>query len=128
MNPNETSSITALSKQLAKSNRVIVVKSLSEIVSTIKKDSASDISLNEPCNEIFYNHHKDNNSEIYFMINLSDKPVEREISFRAAGKTEKWDLLSGEIQTVHGITAKNKTIIPTKLKPFESVIYVFNRN
>ncbi len=125
MNPTETSSITSISKQLAKSNRVIVVKSLSEIVSAIKKDSPSDINLNEPCNEIFYNHHKYNSSEIYFIINLSDKPVEREISFRAVGKTEKLDPLSGDIQSIKGETAKNKTIIPIKLNPFESVIYVF---
>ena len=127
MNPTETSSFVGISMQLIKSGRVRVVHSISEIASTIKKLTTADLSLNEPYNEIFYNHHADDNSEIYFLINLSDKPVEREISFRAVGKTEKWDPLSGEIQSIKGKTTKNKTIIYTKLKPLESVIYVFNR-
>jgi len=128
MNPTETSSIASISKQLVKSGRVQMVNSLSEIVSIIKKLSKADLSLNLPYDELFYNHHTDDNSEIYFLINLSDKPVEREISFRAVGKTEKWDPLSGKIQSVKGKTTKNETIIQTKLKPLESVIYVFSRN
>jgi len=83
--------------------------------------------VNDPILPGKSNHRADDNSEIYFLINLSDKPVEREISFRAVGKTEKWDSQSGEIQSIKGKTTKNKTIIPTKLKPLESVIYVFIR-
>ena len=127
MNPTETSSIAVINKQLSKSGHVLVVKSLSEIVSSIKKHNATDISLNEPSNELFYNHRTDDNNDIYFLINLSDRPVEREISFRAVGKIEKWDPLSGEIKPVNGKPIKNKIIITSKLDPLESVIYVFTR-
>jgi len=128
LNPTETNSVVRISQQLSKSSRVQIVKNLTEIATSVKKQSLPDIKLNEPFNELFYNHRSDGKSDIYFLINLSDKPVEREVSFRAMGNIEKWNPLSGEIIRVKGKSIKNITTITTSLKPMEGVIYVFEGN
>jgi hypothetical protein len=128
MNPTETNSVVSISQQLSNSSRVQVVKNLNEIGTSVKRQGLPDIKLNEPFNELFYNHRCDGKSDIYFLINLSDKPVEREVSFRAMGNIEKWNPATGEIQLIKGKMAKNITTISTSLKPLEGVIYIFKQN
>jgi hypothetical protein len=128
MNPSETSSIVNITNQLSKSGGVQVLKKLVEIAPAVKNDSCPDISLSLNCDEMFYNHRSDGKSDIYFLINLSDKPVERDISFRAIGKIQKWNPVTGQIQMIKGRKRKNITTVYTSLKPLEGVIYVFERN
>ena len=128
MNPSETSSIVNITNQLSKSGGVQVLKNLAEIAPALKNQGLPDVSLSLNCDEMFYNHRSDGKSDIYFLINLSEKPVERGVSFRATGKIEKWNPVTGQIQMIKGRKGKNITTVYTSLKPLEGVFYVFERN
>jgi hypothetical protein len=128
MSPAESNSVVGISNQMAKSNRVQIVKSPTEIAAAIKRIKTPDLSLDIPCSELFYNHRTDGKEDIYFLINLSDRTIEREIAFHVMGNIEEWNPLTGEIAPGKVNSKNNKTSITTTLKPLESTIYVFEKD
>ncbi len=98
------------------------------IVPAVKAAVGSDVSLDSPCRELFYNHRGTDLTDIYYLINLSDQPIDREITFRSNGKTESWDPLTGSVKQVSGtIQHDKKTSLKIHLEGFEATIIVFTR-
>ncbi len=71
-------------------------------------------------------HRRDGESDIYFLVNSSDKPIETTIRFNVSGReVELWDPLSGQIrQSGYTMTGKS-TIVPLRLTERQSVFVVF---
>ncbi len=128
LTPDETRRVISLSDKLKKSGNVDVVTMMTDITPAVKTAVGSDVSLDSPCRELFYNHRGSDLTDIYYLINLSDQPVDREITFRSAGKTESWDPLTGSLKQLSGtIQHDKKTSLKIHLEGFEATIILFTR-
>jgi hypothetical protein len=127
LNTHETKNIRQLSAELKKSNHVKIVARITEVQQAVRTFVKADLTLDKPLRELFYNHRSDDHTDIYFLINLSDQPVTRNITFNAVGRTEKWDPLTGMIHPVSGNQAGHGTTLPMHLDPFQSILIVFKR-
>jgi hypothetical protein len=128
LTPEETNRVISLSDKLKKSGNMNAVTMMSAITPAVKTAVGLDVSLDSPCRELFYNHRGSDLTDIYYLINLSDQPIDREITFRAVGKTESWDPLTGSVKQVSGtIQHDKKTSLKIHLEGFEATIISFTR-
>lgn len=128
MTPGETSRVTGLSDKLRKSGNVKLVTAMPAIMPAVKTAVGSDVSLDSPCRELFYNHRASENTDIYYLINLSDQPVDREVTFRSTGKTESWDPMTGSVKQVPGtVQHDKKSTLKIHLEGLEATIILFTR-
>jgi hypothetical protein len=128
LTPGETSRVISLSDKLKKSGSVNLVTMIPAILPAVKTAVGSDISLDTPCRELFYNHRGSDLTDIYYLINLSDQPVDREITFSSNGKAELWDPVTGVITQMTGTMQKNKkTSLKIHLEGFGATIILFKR-
>lgn len=79
--------------------------------------------------EVMYIHRKIEDSDVYFVFNQQNRPLEREFLFRISGKSpEIWDPATGVVSTTAVYSQEGtQTRIPVSLKPFESKIFVFKK-
>jgi hypothetical protein len=77
---------------------------------------------------LLFIHKKVDGTDVYFVMNQQNYGVCREMSFRITGKTpEIWDPEYGSIIKPSVYTAdENYTTLPVNLKPYESLLFVFN--
>jgi hypothetical protein len=128
LTPEETNRVISLSDKLKKAPNVNATAMIPGIVPEVKGAVGSDVSLDSPCRELFYNHRGTDLTDIYYLINLSDQPIDREITFRSNGKTESWDPLTGSVKQVSGtLQHDKKTSLKIHLEGFGATIIVFTR-
>jgi len=82
---------------------------------------------------VYYNHHVKDNKDIYFIHNSDEvenyNGYDVEFYFKSKGKPYFYDPENGEIEEVYFYSCKkNKTVIPYRIKPLESIFVVFNKN
>jgi len=88
-----------------------------------------DVLLGNP--GILYTHRKTvDGCEIYFLTNQTEKVVEFTPAFRVKNKQpELWNPISGSSRTLPEFyLSNNRTIVPIKLEPLESIFIVFKQN
>ncbi len=102
LTPEETRRVISITDKLKKSPGVNAVTTMPAIIPAVKGAVGSDVSLDTPCRELFYNHRTSDLTDIYYLINLSDQPIDREVTFRSTGKTESWNPLTGSVQQLEG--------------------------
>jgi len=74
-------------------------------------------------------HRKAGESDIYFIVNSSDRPVETEVRFRITGKkAELWDPSTGKSQAAGYLISGDRTTVPLILTERQSVFVVFRNN
>jgi hypothetical protein len=128
MTESETKGVKQLSQQLRKSGSVKIVSGIPDIIQGVRTFIGQDLSLDKPCREIFYNHRSGEDTDLYFLINLSDQPVERNVTFRSTGTMELWDAFTGKILPVtEEIQIRNISTLKVHLEAFGSTIVVFKR-
>jgi hypothetical protein len=128
LTPEETNRVISLSDKLKKSGNVNVVTSMPAIIPAVKTAVGSDVSLNSPCRELFYNHRGSDLTDIYYLINLSDQPIDREVTFRSTGKAESWDPMTGSVRQEQGTEEHDKkTSLKIHLEGLEATIILFTR-
>jgi len=125
MNEQETKDVIQLSVLMRQSKNVTIVTQIGQIQQAVKGYVVPDLSLYKPCRELFYDHRTDDHSDIYYLINLSDQPVEREATFRTSGNIEIWNPLNGEILPAQGIFKNGKNTLEIRLYPYESRFILF---
>jgi hypothetical protein len=128
MTPNETKSIIHISGLLKKNPNVKMISAIPDIYPAVKSAVMPDVSLDMPCRELFYNHRGSELADIYYVINLSDKPVERVITFRSAGKSQLWNPVTGTESPVTPVSQRNNTTtVKLHLDAFEAQLILFKR-
>ncbi len=76
--------------------------------------------------EINWIHRKAGETDIYYVVNSSDRPLDTEIRFRVAGKeAELWDPATGKIQAAGYTVTEDRTVVPVHLTGRQSVFTVF---
>jgi hypothetical protein len=74
-------------------------------------------------------HRRMSDTEIYFVVNLTDKPLDTEISCRVSGMfAELWDPGTGGIRSLASYSSGARTIVPVRLAERESAYIVFRKN
>jgi hypothetical protein len=128
LTPEETDRVVSISEKLKKSGNVNLVSMIPAIIPAVKSAAGSDVTLDSPCRELFYNHRGSDNTDIYYLINLTDQPIDREITFRATGKTESWDPMTGSVKQVsEAVQHDKKTSLKIHFDGFGSTIILFTR-
>jgi hypothetical protein len=76
-----------------------------------------------------YIHRRDCKTDIYFVINRTDKPQTRDFTFRVRGKQpEIWDAVSGHMSLASAYRqADGLTTLPLEMEPFSSYFVVFRK-
>ncbi|MFC1558850.1 glycosyl hydrolase, partial [candidate division KSB1 bacterium] len=103
------------------------ILSVPDIVTT--HNTPSDICVLEGDKDSFkYLHRKAGNVDIYNVMNSSKKKCSWIINFRAAGKPEIWDPVSGEREAYYNYipVGENRTKVKLDLRPWENIYIVFN--
>jgi hypothetical protein len=106
--------------------KVISGKPIDEVLKQLGVLPDLNTNLNDP-KEIMFIHKKLGDSDVYFMFNQQNKPVNRELIFRVSGKTpEIWNPENGSISKPAIFTMDQKqTRIPLSFKAYESKMIVF---
>ncbi len=77
-----------------------------------------------------YIHRRDGETEIYFVTNPADKPLQAKTRFRVTGKTpELWDAVTGTIRElpVFQVTEDGRTEVPLAFESHQSFFVVFRK-
>jgi hypothetical protein len=72
-------------------------------------------------------HRKMSDRDVYFVSNIQSQPVDWRVAFRVSGKRpEEWNPYSGKTTPLYEYEEQDEsTLLPVKLAPFESTIFVF---
>jgi len=91
------------------------------------RDIKPDVEYDRPLDtEINWIHRRTGDSDIYFIVNSSDKPCEINVSFRVSGmEPEKWDPVNGETGPAGYFVTGNRTVVPLSLEGKQSTFIVF---
>ena len=78
-------------------------------------------------NGLAFMHRKLPDRDIYFVSNVQSQPVDWRVAFRVSGMApEEWNPRNGEIMPLYEYEEQDgNTLLPVKLAPFESTIFVF---
>ncbi|WP_233260915.1 glycosyl hydrolase [Pedobacter sp. HMWF019] len=76
-----------------------------------------------------YTHRTDDNKDLYFISNTSDKPIKIRAWFRSIkGAPELWNAVSGKISALHEFqTDQSRTLVPLQLDAYESCFILFSK-
>jgi len=106
--------------------KVIWGETLTEVLIQMNTTPDFATNSNNP-KEIMYFHKKMDDTDVYYVFNQQNKPMNRELLFKVEGKTpEIWNPEDGSTTkpAIYSLE-KNQTRIPVSFKPRESLIFVF---
>ena len=89
-----------------------------------------DIEYSRPLDaDISWIHRHSGETDIYFIVNRTDKELKTDVRFRVSGKeAEIWHPESGKAEPASYLIVKDKTIVPLQLAERQSVFVVFSHN
>lgn len=103
-----------------------VYESIEQALAAIKLEPDVDFAATKGARFV---HRTLDNTDIYFVANLSDNPLSLEPSFRVSGRTaEIWHAESGAICKAMQSTAQGRTRVSLSLPPHQGVFVVFREN
>lgn len=107
--------------------RVIWGRSLEEVIRADRLSPDLELRGVPPGVELDWIHRRDKEGEIYFLANLSERPVQIEGVFRVAGKRpELWDPVTGAVRDLPERGAgTDRAVIPLRFAPKQSWFVVF---
>ncbi len=127
MTEDETVKVREISSKLSRSEQVVIVENISDIIRVINDRIEPDLAINEPCRELFYLHRKKDGRDIYFISNSLNEQINRKITINCVGTPKLYHPTTGEILPIVYETKGNKTIIDLNLKAFEGILIVFDK-
>jgi hypothetical protein len=119
----------AKSKNKFGKGKVYAGISLEEVLT--RQNIAPDLAYTKPDDEskLFFVHRKENDTDIYWVNNRSDKATNMDVTFRVAGKTaEVWHPETGLTETASYSISNGMTTVPLHLAPNDAVFVVFGKD
>ncbi|MBZ5563215.1 MAG: hypothetical protein LAP13_12455 [Acidobacteriia bacterium] len=106
---------------------VVLLRSETDLPKILHEKLQPDFELEKPAEPVLHLHRRGNDSEVYFVTNTSEFYQENSALFRTARKSvELWNAETGQAALVAVFTVERRGVrIPLRLKPYESVFYVF---
>lgn len=130
MEQAESAEIAAISSRLfTGSGKGVVVGSANELPGVLHRVLAPDINVSGEAAGIGFLHRKLSKSDIYFVVNTANQPIEGSIGFRAARAiAEVWDADDGKVLESRKLNAGNDSRLRLVLAPYESRVFVLEDN
>jgi hypothetical protein len=122
---SDSREITALSTKLFESSdhAGVLVGSIGELADALHRALPPDLKATGQVDGLGFIHRKLTDSDVYFVANTSNRPIEGSVRFRSARTVaEAWNPESGEI--LEKIHLRNGSAIPLTLAPYESRVFV----
>jgi hypothetical protein len=93
------------------------------------KGIVPDVEYGRPLDsKINWIHRRSGDSDIYFIVNSTDRPVDTEIRFRVTGReAEIWDPATGDMEQADYYYSGNTTTVPLHLTERQSAFIVFRK-
>lgn len=112
------------------SGQAILLRSETDLPKILREHLQSDFGLDKPAEAVLHLHRRTEDSEIYFVTNTSELYQENSALFRTGYKSvEIWDAETGEAKPVANYQVEGRGVrIPFRLKPYESVFYIFKNS
>jgi len=85
----------------------------------------ADLKLTKADPRILYTHRRSEETDIYFITNISFMPTENNFRFSATGKPEIWDPRTGKIKESVFSIVGDKTSLDLKLRKYEGIFVAF---
>ena len=97
--------------------------------SVLKSLPEPDVSLNQTCPAIKYLHRRLGDADVYFFFNESNQKQSLTATLRAAkGQAQIWDLMTGSIETVAGVSAENGLVnLPLEMQAYRTKLIVIGK-
>ncbi|MGA2889179.1 MAG: glycosyl hydrolase [Terracidiphilus sp.] len=126
MEQGDSVEITGISRKLfALGSKGILVDSVSELPNVLHRAQAPDVEITGQTAGPGFLHRKLPKSDIYFVANTSNQPIEGSIRFRAVrASVEAWDPDDGKILQARKLGAATGSRISLALAPYESRVFV----
>jgi hypothetical protein len=127
MDQNESPQVAALSKKLfrADGHKGIFIEGENKLADMLHQALPPDVDAKGQTAGLGFIHRKLANSDIYFIANTGNQPIDAAAIFRTQRRfAEAWDPDSGRVLFAQPIG--NGTRIPLLLAPYESRVFVFS--
>ncbi len=107
--------------------QAVLLRSETDLPKILREHLQPDFQLEKPADAVLHLHRRAEDSEIYFVTNTSDAYQQNSALFRTPFKSvELWDAETGEARPVADYQVESHGLrIPVRLKPYESVFYIF---
>jgi hypothetical protein len=125
MEQGDSAEIAALSEKLFRSGdpKGIVVGSVGDLAAALHRALRPDLDATGQTEGLGFIHRKLTDSDIYFVVNTSNRPIDESVRFRAGRSVvEAWDPDGGRILETGRPEASAR--IPLRLAPYESRVFV----
>jgi hypothetical protein len=105
----------------------VLLRVETDLPKILREHLQPDFELEKRAEAVLHLHRRTDDSEVYFVTNTSDSYQENSALFRTGRKSvELWDAETGEAKPVANYRVENRGVrIPFRLKPYESVFYIF---
>jgi hypothetical protein len=124
---DQSAAVAALSQKLfhADGHKGIAIDSSHELGAALHAALKPDVDTAGQSDRLGFIHRKLDTSDVYFVVNSSNKPMDTAVAFRAARPiVEAWDPDSGKV--LFAAAYKPGTRLRLKLAPYESRVFVLN--
>jgi hypothetical protein len=122
---SDSAEIASLSDKLFEnSNHAgVLVGSLGDLADALHRALPPDVNATGQVDGLGFIHRKLTGSDVYFVVNTSNRPIDGSIHFRSMRvAAEVWNPENGEI--LDKIHLRDKALIPLVLSPYESRVFV----
>ena len=105
----------------------VLLRSEADLPKILREHLQPDFELEKRAEAILHLHRRTDDSEVYFVTNTGESYQENSGLFRTTRKSvELWDAETGEAKPVGNYRVESRGVrIPFRLKPYESVFYIF---
>ena len=105
----------------------LVSGSVADLVEIVREVVDPDIELTEgPSNNLFAMHKRNAGVDLYWVVNDAPEARTHLLRFKAKGKPEKWDAVTGKRSPLFYETQGNKTLVRLALGPWDAAYVVFD--
>ncbi|MDR3727746.1 MAG: glycosyl hydrolase [Terracidiphilus sp.] len=122
---NTSPEIAALSHDIFESGNhsVTQLESIAQLAEALHRALPPDVEATGHTAGLGFIHRKLSNSDVYFVANSSNQPIEGAIHFRSAHTSlQSWDPDNGSV--INNSVSTSASAIPLQLAPYESRVYV----
>lgn len=93
-----------------------------DVAQALKEKLLPDVEFGAPTPAVGFIHRRLDGGDVYFLANTSNRPLALSAKFKAAGRAEAWNLMTGERRTL----AMKDGAAALQFEPYESTVVAFS--
>lgn len=105
--------------------RVVHTETRSSLAAALSKWGQPDVKITPASAAVYCQHRVLKNSDIFFLVNNDVSAVSGEFAFKAKGKAEIWDPLTGKMRRARAVRRGGRTVMNMTLRPRSGRFVVF---